>query len=55
MGDDAGALCLRISVVQSLKIIEWLITGENKGKQFNPDNGASRTGPVLMIPANNSK
>jgi hypothetical protein len=28
--------------------------GENKGKQFDPDR-ASRTGPVLMIPANGSK
>jgi hypothetical protein len=28
--------------------------GENKGKQFDPDR-ASRTGPVLMIPANNAK
>jgi len=24
MGDDAGARCLRISVLQSLDIIEWL-------------------------------
>ena len=24
MGENAGALCLRISVVQSLEIIEWL-------------------------------
>ena len=29
--------------------------GENKGKQFDPDTKGSRTGPVLMIPANGKR
>ena len=29
--------------------------GENKGKQFDPDKGVNRTGPVLMIPANTQR